>query len=118
MKCQWLAFLLFLGACDSAADPAPAPEAKTSAPAPTGETLELELTDAQRATLDAADLVDGAADKIVADCGRCALHMPGNEAHASHVGEYTLHFCAASCKEAFEADPAKGIAEIQGHLDQ
>jgi hypothetical protein len=79
--------------------------------------VELELTPEQRATLEAADIHDGSADKIVGECGRCALAMPGDEAHAVHAGEYELHFCSDSCKAAFEADPEKGITEMQGFLD-
>ena len=77
-----------------------------------------ELTTAQIATLQAADISDGVEDNVISDCSRCAMMMPGDAEHASHVGDYELHFCAAGCKAKFEADLDKGIAEIQNFLDE
>jgi aspartate 1-decarboxylase len=56
--------------------------------------------------------MDGAADKIISQCGVCALHMEGDAAHAVQVGDYTLHMCSAACKDAWEKDPTGSMAAL------
>jgi hypothetical protein len=115
--CYGLVWPLLLLACSGTAEPEVAAEVREPVLEQSDGGVDLELTEAQRATLEAADLHDGTSDKVVSECSRCALAMPGDEAHSTHVGEYELHFCGNSCKAAFEADPEKGIAEMQGSLD-
>ncbi len=115
-----IAFLMLFQACSGTPEPEAIEATNATNPTPpsSDEGVDMELTPEQLATLDAADLLDSQQDKIVEKCGRCALAMDGDETHASHVGEYELHFCSDSCKASFEADPAKGIAEMQANLDQ
>jgi len=98
--------------------PAPAEpptEAKTeaatevAAEAKTAAATEAEV----EAKLAKADLVDGTADKIVSKCPACALKMDGKPEHALQVAGYTLHFCCASCKQAYEKDPTKAILALK-----
>ena len=51
-------------------------------------------------------------DKVVHECSGCGLAMAGSPDHAAAHAGYTLHFCAAACKEGFEADPAGGLAHL------
>ena len=80
------------------------------------EPVPIDLNEAQLAILKAADLHDGVEDGVVQECGRCALAMEGDEAHAAHVGDYELHFCSDRCKLAFEDNLPKGIGELEEYL--
>ena len=78
-----------------------------------GEAGSQAATDAAtNVALQKADALDGTEDHVVHKCGGCALMMDGSEAHAVEHGEYTLHFCSASCKAGFEADPEAGVTSI------
>lgn len=73
----------------------------------------VQLTPAQiEARLAAADLADGARDKVVSKCASCKLGMDGDAQHASVHAGYELHFCSAECKTRFDADPQKVIAKL------
>ena len=65
------------------------------------------------AKLAKADAFDGTEDKIVSKCPTCALAMDGKPEHALEVSGYTLHFCAAGCKEAFAKDITKSILDME-----
>ena len=105
---RWIGLLALLACEDSVANPGVA-ESPTSP-------VSVVLTDEQRMTLDAADLYDGTADQVIAECTRCSMMMPGSTDHSSQVGDYTLHFCAASCKAGFDANPEQGISDIAAAL--
>ncbi|MCA9572643.1 MAG: hypothetical protein H6737_05045 [Alphaproteobacteria bacterium] len=64
------------------------------------------------AILKAADAHDGVEDHVVSECGGCSLAMKGDPAHSVEVDGYALHFCSASCKDAFEADVEGGMKRI------
>ena len=69
-------------------------------------------TPSAASVLAAADAHDGTVDHVVSECAGCALGMKGDPAHAvSHEG-YEMHFCSASCKEHFEAEPEAGLARL------
>jgi len=83
---------------------------KTTTEKPTGAAA---LTPEQVETkLAAADLADGAADKVVAKCAACRLGMDGSPEHASTHAGYELHFCSEDCKTQFDHDPAKVIGRL------
>ena len=90
--------LALLFACGTATEPAPAPT-------PAADVLA------------AADAHDGAVDHVVHECASCSLGMDGDAAHASQHGGYTLHFCSASCKDRFEADPESAIDRLAKAVD-
>jgi L-aminopeptidase/D-esterase-like protein len=68
-----------------------------------------EMTPDLEVKLAAADLLDGAEDKVVARCPGCGLAMDGSAEHAAHAGDYALHFCTAECKDAFSEDLAGSL---------
>jgi hypothetical protein len=39
--------------------------------------------------------------------------MDGSKEHALPVSGYTLHFCSAHCKKAWEKEPAKSILALK-----
>jgi YHS domain-containing protein len=59
------------------------------------------------AALAKADAADGKVDKVVSKCLTCMLGMEGKPENATAYGEFTLHFCSKTCKEAFLSDPEK-----------
>ena len=59
-----------------------------------------------------ADALDGTTDKVVRKCAGCGLGMNGDPAHASKLGEYTLHLCSADCKADFEKDASKAVLAL------
>ena len=59
----------------------------------------------------AADKGDGQEDKVVANCGGCALGMLGRAEHSLTAGDYEMHFCSEDCKTRFGANL---VASIQG----
>lgn len=63
--------------------------------------------------LAAADQIDGQADKIVANCASCQLHMAGKAEHALQAGDYAMHFCSESCKTRFAEDMHASIQALQ-----
>ena len=63
--------------------------------------------------LAAADQVDGQADKVVAQCASCQLHMAGKAEYALQAGEYAMHFCSESCKTRFAEDMHASIQALQ-----
>ena len=63
--------------------------------------------------LAAADQVDGQADKIVANCAGCQLHMAGKPEHTLQAGEYAMHFCSEGCKTRFGEDMHASIQALQ-----
>jgi hypothetical protein len=65
------------------------------------------------AKLAAADAVDGNVDKIIAKCPGCSLGMDGSSKHPFETAGYTLHFCAAGCKEQFTKDATKSILALK-----
>jgi YHS domain-containing protein len=65
------------------------------------------------AALAKADAADGKVDKVVSKCLTCMLGMEGRSENAANYGEFTLHFCSKSCKEAFLSDPEKVVLAIQ-----
>jgi hypothetical protein len=86
-------------------DPPPA------VPAPQTPTAAVPAADV--AVLAEADLMDGAKDGIISQCGMCSLHMEGNAAHAVQAGDYTLHMCSKECKDAWEKDPVLSMATLK-----
>ena len=76
------------------------------------------LTETQRANLAAGDAADGKVDHVVGQCNSCALHMEGDPTYKAQAGDYELHFCSASCLEAYEADPAKGLEQMGENAKQ
>lgn len=62
--------------------------------------------------LAAADAHDGAVDHVVHECTGCGLGMPGDPAHTAKHEGYDLQFCSETCQAGFEADPAKGVAQL------
>jgi len=67
-----------------------------------------------------ADAVDGQVDHVVANCSGCKLKMAGSENYTMMVGDYTLRFCSATCKDKLtqggeEALLALEIPEADGH---
>ena len=68
------------------------------------------------AALAAADGADGKVDMVVANCAACGLAMKGDAAHASKIGDYTLHSCSDRCKLKLEENPDEllGNLEIAG----
>jgi hypothetical protein len=67
-----------------------------------------------------ADAVDGTEDHVVSKCSGCKLGMAGKADYAMQVGDYSLHFCSATCKDTFaakgeEAILALEIPETSGH---
>ncbi len=101
---------LFL-ACGSTPAPAEAPPAS---PATAEEAPPHTADPASHPALADADAADGTVDKVVSRCPACGLGMDGDPAHASQIGEYTLHSCSASCKEGLEADPNAVLARLEG----
>lgn len=72
------------------------------------------------ALLAKADAVDGMQDHVVSQCSGCKLAMAGDPNHAMDVGEYSLQFCSAACKDNFAqggeaAILALEIPEAEGH---
>jgi YHS domain-containing protein len=65
------------------------------------------------AKLAAADALDGKTDKIVTRCPSCALKMDGSSEHTLVAHGYTLYFCTDACKERFEADTTKALADLK-----
>jgi YHS domain-containing protein len=59
------------------------------------------------------DAFDGASDKTVTKCPACQMKMDGSKEHALPVSGYTLHFCSAHCKKAWEKEPAKSILALK-----
>jgi hypothetical protein len=59
------------------------------------------------AVLAKADAADGKVDKVVSKCLTCMLGMEGRPENAATYGEFALHFCSNTCKEAFLSDPEK-----------
>jgi hypothetical protein len=98
--------LCFMGCGGSGEDAPPA------APAPQ-EPAAVVAPAADAAVLAEADLMDGAKDGIISQCGLCSLHMEGDAAHAVQVGDYTLHMCSAECKAAWEKDPVASLAILE-----
>ncbi len=98
--------------------PEPAPEATTQAvpqDVPAERSVEGNAPAPDATCLDHADLQDGTADKVIHRCANCGLGMDGSADHASTVGEFTAHACSASCKAAFDADPAGVLARSCKH---
>jgi hypothetical protein len=56
-----------------------------------------------------ADAADGTTDNVVAKCSGCSLAMEGSEEHTHQVGDYTLRFCSASCRDNFAEDSSKAL---------
>ena len=116
--------LIFVVGCGSKPDSTATPTGTTPTASATtpgnseakGED-DLALSDAQLSTLQAADVHDGTEDGVVGECSRCGLAMPGEAKYSSSVDEYELHFCGEGCRDGFQADPEKGIAEIQEIFD-
>ena len=101
-----LVFALTLAACGGS-EPAPAaPEA--AAP----EAAAFTPDDATLKILADADAADGAVDHVVSQCASCQLHMAGDPARASKVGDYEVHLCSAACKDRFDGDPKGVLAAI------
>jgi hypothetical protein len=72
------------------------------------------------AVLAKADAVDGTEDHVISKCPGCKLNMAGKASNAMQVGDYSLHFCSATCKDNFaakgeEAILALEIPEADGH---
>jgi len=67
--------------------------------------------------LAAADAHDGAEDHVVSECAGCMLGMPGDASHAVEHEGYELHFCSATCKEGFEADPEAGVKRLESVVE-
>ena len=80
-----------------------APPAAAATPLPVNE----------EARLAAADLADGAEDRVVAKCAVCNLSMDGKPELTSTYTGYTFHLCSAHCKETFDHDPAKVLDRIR-----
>jgi YHS domain-containing protein len=99
------ALLLSAGCGGGTAD---SPDVAAEPPAPE-QTLSPE---ALQATLAAADLDDGTADHVVANCPGCGLAMPGNAEHAFELEGYELHFCSESCKGRFTEDVTAGLLAL------
>jgi len=72
-----------------------------------------ELRPEETVILVAADKVDGQEDKVVANCGGCALGMPGKAEYALTAGDYEMHFCSEACKTRFGADMHASIQGLQ-----
>ena len=72
-----------------------------------------ELLPEETVILVAADKVDGQEDKVVANCGGCALGMPGKAEYALAAGDYEMHFCSEGCKTRFGADMHASIKGLQ-----
>jgi YHS domain-containing protein len=60
-----------------------------------------------------ADVADGKVDKVVSKCMTCMLGMEGKPENAATYGEFTLHFCSKTCKEAFLSDPEKVVLALK-----
>jgi hypothetical protein len=88
---------------EAAAEPVAEPVPEEVVPAA------FEMTPDLEAKLAAADLSDGAEDKVVARCPGCGLAMDGSAEHAAHAGDYALHFCSETCMDAFSEDMAASL---------
>jgi hypothetical protein len=80
----------------------------------------IQVSVALAAHLEKADGVDGTTDHIVSNCSGCKLKMAGSSSNTIQVGEYTMQFCSAECKDNFaeggeEAIMALQIPEEEGH---
>jgi hypothetical protein len=67
-----------------------------------------------------ADAVDGTQDMVVSKCSGCKLKMAGSPDYTLAVGEYSMQFCSAGCKDHFvdggeEAILALEIPALTGH---
>jgi len=67
-----------------------------------------------------ADAVDGTQDMVVSQCSGCKLKMAGSADNVVKVGEYSMQFCSAGCKDHFaeggeEAILALEIPDAEGH---
>ena len=99
-----LVISLTLAACGGTTPAPAAPEAPAAAAfTPDEATLKI-LAD--------ADAADGATDHVVSQCASCQLHMAGDPAQSSQVGDYEVHLCSAACKHRFDADPKGVLAAI------
>jgi hypothetical protein len=98
--------VIFFAGCAKEPEPAGTGEKGTKSPkvsaAPSAEVLAL---------LARADAKDGKTDKVVSKCASCTLSMDGNPDFAAKIGEYQLHFCSDHCRENFQADPEKALAD-------
>jgi hypothetical protein len=63
-----------------------------------------ELARALAPRLATLDPLDGSADHVIAACVGCGLAMEGSPEHPLVVGEYTLHFCSAECRDQAAKD--------------
>ena len=103
--------MLAISGCGQQGDPSPVvsqPEASAPDVSP-----EVAVTPEMAEALAKADALDGQGDKIVSLCASCALGMDGSNEHSLHVGEYTMHFCADDCKQAFSEDISKSVLSMK-----
>ncbi len=97
-----------ISGCGEAPAPADAesesaePDGAASAPVSTGDDIQAVSLVSK---LEAADLLDGAADKTISKCYVCGLGMNGSPEHAAEYEGYTAHLCSEHCQEMFSEDP-------------
>lgn len=120
-KLGMLACLVGLGlagalvGCEDKDAPADGASAGTpeATPVASADDAEVEVDTKVLGILVKADALDGTTDKVVSKCAGCGLTMDGDPAHASKVGEYTLHLCSAECKADFEKDATKAVLALK-----
>jgi hypothetical protein len=105
-----VAGMLSLSGCGQPTDSPPAASQPQTDVAGLPETA---VTPAMADALARADALDGQSDNVVSLCASCALGMDGSAAHPLRVGQYTMHFCKADCKQSFGEDISKSVLAME-----
>jgi hypothetical protein len=93
--------------------------AKAHADAAVGQSA-TQMSTQLAAHLAKADAVDGTQDHVVSQCSGCKLKMAGSPDYVLQVGDYSMQFCSAGCRDHLAeggeaAILALEIPDTEGH---